>query len=70
MRTFFGRLARPLLLAAAVASLTGAPARADGEAKLLAPSGSLRVGIYPGSPTSMVTDAAGKPHGLSYDLGG
>ncbi|MBR0713216.1 ABC transporter substrate-binding protein [Bradyrhizobium liaoningense] len=46
------------------------PAFADGEKQVLAPGGSLRVGIYPGSPTSMVTDAAGKPHGLSYDLGG
>jgi polar amino acid transport system substrate-binding protein len=65
-----GRLARTALLAFAVTGLLGAPARADGEAKLLAPNGSLRVGIYPGSPTSMVTDAAGRPHGLSYDLGG
>lgn len=62
------RLAHTVLLAAAI-SLPGAPTRADGEAKLLAPSGSLRVGVYPGSPTSMVSDAAGKPHGLSYDLG-
>ena len=66
MRTFSGRA----LLAAAIISLLSAPACADGEAKLLAPSGTLRVGIYPGSPTSMVTDAAGKPHGLAYDLGG
>jgi len=65
MRNFLGRA----LLAAAIISLVGAPARADGEARLLAPSGTLRVGIYPGSPTSMVTDAAGKPHGLAYDLG-
>lgn len=70
MRTFSGLLSRTALLAAAIISLLGAPARADGEAKLLAPSGTLRVGIYPGSPTSMVTDAAGKPHGLAYDLGG
>jgi polar amino acid transport system substrate-binding protein len=70
MRTFSGRIARTALLAVAIISLPGAPARADGEAKLLAPSGILRVGIYPGSPTSMVSDAAGKPHGLSYDLGG
>lgn len=63
-------LARAALLAVAFISLIVAPARADGEAKLLAPSGTLRVGIYPGSPTSMVTDAAGKPHGLAYDLGG
>lgn len=70
MRTASRRLARTALLAIAVTVLLGAPARADGEATLLAPSGTLRVGIYPGSPTSMVTDAAGKPHGLAYDLGG
>jgi len=70
MRISSGRLTRTALLAAAIISTIGAPARADGEAKLLAPSGTLRVGIYPGSPTSMVTDAAGKPHGLAYDLGG
>ena len=64
------RLARTALLAIAVIGSLGVSARADGEAKLLAPSGTLRVGIYPGSPTSMVTDAAGKPHGLAYDLGG
>ncbi|MBR1176321.1 ABC transporter substrate-binding protein [Bradyrhizobium sp. KB893862 SZCCT0404] len=70
MRTVSGRLARTALLGAAIIGLLSAPARADGEAKLLAPSGTLRVGIYPGSPTSMVTDASGKPHGLAYDLGG
>lgn len=69
MKTSSGRLARAALLAIAIVSLFGAPLRAEGEAKILAPSGSLRVGIYPGSPTSMVTDAAGKPHGLAYDLG-
>ncbi|WFU77993.1 ABC transporter substrate-binding protein [Bradyrhizobium sp. CIAT3101] len=70
MRTTFERITHGTLLAFALVSLVGTPARADGEAKLLAPSGTLRVGIYPGSPTSMVTDAAGKPHGLAYDLGG
>ncbi|WP_234680847.1 ABC transporter substrate-binding protein [Bradyrhizobium monzae] len=70
MRTTFEHVAHTALLAFAVVSLVGPPAHADGEAKLLAPSGALRVGIYPGSPTSMVTDAAGKPHGLAYDLGG
>ncbi|WGD49227.1 ABC transporter substrate-binding protein [Bradyrhizobium sp. CB1650] len=64
------RVAGAALLALAFLGLFGAAAKADGEAKILAPSGSLRVGIYPGSPTSMVTDASGKPHGLSYDLGG
>lgn len=70
MRISCDRISRIALLAFAVIASLSAPARADGEAKLLAPSGTLRVGIYPGSPTSMVTDAAGKPHGLSYDLGG
>src|SRR3954469_16863526 len=70
MRTSSRRFARTALLAFATTGLLGASARADGEAKLLAPSGTLRVGIYPGSPTSMVNDAAGKPHGLAYDLGG
>ena len=72
MRTFShrARSARTALLAIAVVGALSAPVRADGEAKLLAPSGTLRVGVYAGSPTSMVTDAAGKPHGLAYDLGG
>jgi polar amino acid transport system substrate-binding protein len=36
----------------------------------LAPSGKLRVGVYLGSPTSMVRDAAtGELKGVSYDLG-
>lgn len=40
------------------------------EKKLLAPTGRLRVGVYPGSPTSMVVDPATKQtHGLAYDLG-
>ena len=64
------QLALAALLAFATAGLSGSFSKADGEAKLLAPGGTLRVGIYPGSPTSMVTDAAGKPHGLAYDLGG
>ncbi|TQF40665.1 ABC transporter substrate-binding protein [Bradyrhizobium sp. UNPF46] len=70
MKICSGRFARTALLAVTFLGLADAPVRADGEAKLLAPSGTLRVGIYPGSPTSMVTDAAGKPHGLAYDLGG
>src|SRR4051812_6002352 len=70
MRTSSRRFAPIALLAFAMTGLLGAPARADGEAKLLAPSGTLRVGIYSGSPTSVVTDAAGTPHGLAYDLGG
>ena len=38
--------------------------------QVLAPTGKLRVGIYPGSPTSMIRDAAsGETKGVSVDLG-
>jgi polar amino acid transport system substrate-binding protein len=35
----------------------------------LAPTGKLRVGVYLGSPTSLVRDAAGEARGVSVDLG-
>jgi polar amino acid transport system substrate-binding protein len=35
----------------------------------LAPTGKLRVGVYAGSPTSMVRDASGEIRGVSVDLG-
>jgi polar amino acid transport system substrate-binding protein len=38
--------------------------------KLLAPSGKLRVGVFAGSPLSMVQVAkTGETHGISFDLG-
>lgn len=41
-----------------------------GEAETLAPTGPLRVGVYPGSPLSMVKDQrTGEARGISYDLG-
>lgn len=36
--------------------------------KVLAPTGKLRVGLYPGTPTSILPDAA-NPRGVGYDLG-
>jgi polar amino acid transport system substrate-binding protein len=36
---------------------------------VLAPTGTLRVGVYPGSPTSLVRDAKGKKAGVALDLG-
>jgi polar amino acid transport system substrate-binding protein len=55
------RVARTVLLAIAVIGPFDVSARADGEAKLLAPSGSLRVGIYPGSrPRWSPTPAASR----------
>ena len=36
----------------------------------LAPTGTLRVGVYPGSPTSMVRDPkTGEPAGVALNLG-
>jgi len=35
----------------------------------LAPTGTLRVGVYPGSPTSLVKAADGTPAGVAHDLG-
>jgi polar amino acid transport system substrate-binding protein len=68
--TFLRRqLGRSLTALFLVAALSAPSAGADGDQQLLAPTGHLRVGVYPGSPTSMVTDASGQIHGLSYDLG-
>lgn len=63
--------ARSVLFASMLVSALGVLcANAGGEKELLAPTGHLRVGVYPGSPTSMVTDAgSGQTHGLTYDLG-
>ncbi|WP_245321680.1 transporter substrate-binding domain-containing protein [Bradyrhizobium sp. LTSPM299] len=61
---------RKLGLACIIATLAAASAHAGDETTLLAPTGKLRVGVYPGSPTSLVTDpATHQTHGLSHDLG-
>jgi polar amino acid transport system substrate-binding protein len=45
-------------------------ADAAGEKEVLAPTGHLRVGVYPGSPTSQVTEPnTRQTHGVTYDLG-
>jgi polar amino acid transport system substrate-binding protein len=54
--------------AALAASAFGAFAQEANE--ILAPKGKLRVGVYLGSPTSMVRDGkTNEIHGLSFDLG-
>jgi polar amino acid transport system substrate-binding protein len=67
----FRALARAALLACiSFSAMASLPAKAGTESTLLAPTGRLRVGVYPGSPTSMVTDPVTKQtHGLAYDLG-
>jgi polar amino acid transport system substrate-binding protein len=39
------------------------------ERDVLAPTGKLRVGVYPGSPTSLVKSASGDSRGVSVDIG-
>jgi polar amino acid transport system substrate-binding protein len=65
------RFAQEVLIACLMIGALGVPGvNAAGEKELLAPSGHLRIGVYAGSPTSMVTDAGtGQKHGLTYDLG-
>jgi polar amino acid transport system substrate-binding protein len=65
-----------LVAALAVAGLiavagTNAAGAADPEVReVLAPSGKLRVGLYPGTPTSILPDPqSGGPRGVGYDLG-
>lgn len=63
------------LLASAAALLAGCMSSAIRPAdpdvrQLLAPTGKLRVGVYLGSPTSMIRDpASGETKGVSLDLG-
>jgi polar amino acid transport system substrate-binding protein len=62
------RHALPICLA--MSALGTLSANAGPESAQLAPTGHLRVGVYPGSPTSMVVDPATKEsHGLAHDLG-
>ena len=65
--------ARALLAVLALALLAGCGTLArdtDAEARrALAPTGTLRVGVYPGSPTSLVVDASGKRNGIALELG-
>jgi hypothetical protein len=70
-RAGMSRFAPAVLIACLMAGALGTLcANAAGEKELLAPTGHLRIGVYAGSPTSMVTDArTGQIHGLTYDLG-
>ncbi len=67
-RRYFVGLAMVAMLAAPFA---GAARAGDPEPReILAPSGTLRVGLYTGTPTSILPDPkAGGPKGVGYDLG-
>jgi polar amino acid transport system substrate-binding protein len=65
MKTWIVVIATASLLAAATFGAFAQDARA-----ILAPKGKLRVGVYLGSPTSLVHDPRnGDSHGLSFELG-
>ena len=67
-RASFAGIALALLMLGS--TLGAGPASAADEKDVLAPSGHLRVGVYPGSPTSQVSDPATQQlHGVTYDLG-
>lgn len=69
--TFSSALLALAVLAGCAAPTPAPSAAVDPQVRLaLAPTGTLRVGVYPGSPTSMVTDAkTGEKVGVALDLG-
>jgi polar amino acid transport system substrate-binding protein len=68
LRAGFARIVLAVLIIGG--ALCTQSAHAAGEKELLAPTGHLRVGVYPGSPTSLVTEPNSKQtHGVTYDLG-
>ncbi len=64
---FLGLLAAVTLLSGC--AVTPPPVPTPQARAALAPDGKLRVGVYQGSPTSMVTDKNGKLTGVAYELG-
>jgi polar amino acid transport system substrate-binding protein len=72
MRRMMLKLIAGLAIAGSlVAAGAGAAGAADPDVQaILAPTGKLRVGLYPGTPTSILPDApSGGPRGVGYDLG-
>ncbi len=68
----FSRRVAALAIAGSIIVLgAGAAGAADPEVqKILAPTGKLKVGLYPGTPTSILADTqSGGPRGVGYDLG-
>lgn len=66
-RLFAALVALPLLLAACATSTRAVDPAVR---TALAPTGTLRVGVYPGSPSSLVKDAkTGEDAGVAHDLG-
>lgn len=59
-----------IMAAAAIVAASVSGALAQDAREILAPTGKLRVGVYLGTPTSMVRDRkTGETHGLTFELG-
>lgn len=55
---------------AAFLALAATALAADGDVrKILAPTGTLRAALYPGTPTSVLVPQASEPRGVGYELG-
>ena len=67
-RTWLAGLLGAAILLAGCAT-TAPPAATPQERAALAPAGKLRVGVYNGSPTSMLTGKDGQKVGIAYELG-
>jgi polar amino acid transport system substrate-binding protein len=65
-----GAAAWPLAARAQQAARVYDIGQTPAELAALAPSGKLRVGVYPGSPIQMVKGKGGENRGLTVDLGG
>ena len=63
------RIFAAVMMAMAITAITPGGVSARDERDVLAPQGKLRVGVYPGTPVSMVRQITGQTHGLSFDLG-
>jgi polar amino acid transport system substrate-binding protein len=58
------------LVALLFVAWSGAAAADDAETRrILAPSGTLRAGLYPGTPTSILPSPGTEPRGIGYELG-
>lgn len=65
-----GLLLGTVALAAGLFGCASAPGPATEVRQVLAPTGTLRIAVYPGSPTSMVrAPGAGEMRGLSVEVG-
>jgi polar amino acid transport system substrate-binding protein len=68
------RISRLMAALAIFGSIAAAGAGGAGAAdpqiqQILAPTGKLRVGLYPGTPTSILPDAPVGPRGVGYEVG-